>query len=41
MWIKPANVTLTVLPPIPTAGLSREELKELGSAIREKIASAG
>ena len=36
MWIKPANVTLTVLPPIPTAGLSREELKELGSAIREK-----
>lgn len=36
MWIKPANVTLTVLPPIPTAGLSREELKELGPAIREK-----
>ena len=35
MWIKTAHVTLTVLPPIPTAGLSREERKELGSAIRD------
>lgn len=40
MWIKPAEVTLTVLPPIPTAGLTREELKALGATVREKIASA-
>lgn len=41
MWIKPAEVTLTILPPIPTAGLSREELKGLGATIREEIAAAG
>ncbi|HIT53070.1 MAG TPA: 1-acyl-sn-glycerol-3-phosphate acyltransferase [Candidatus Fimivicinus intestinavium] len=40
MWIKPARVTLTVLPPLSTAGLSREERKGLGAAVREKIAAA-
>lgn len=40
MWIKPAEVTLTILPPIPTAGLSREELKALGTTIRDEIAAA-
>lgn len=41
MWIKPAEVTLTVLPPIPTDALSREELKALGATIRAEIVAAG
>ena len=28
-WMKPTHVTIRILPPVPTAGLSREEQKQL------------
>lgn len=35
--LKPAEVTVTVLPPIPTKGLTREEQRELPRLVQEKI----
>ena len=40
MWIHPARVRLRVLPPIPTAGLSKEEAKLLGERVRALIVEA-
>ena len=40
MWIKPAAVKVQVLEAIPTAGMSREESKELGERVRGLIAEA-
>ena len=40
MWILPARVRLRVLPPIPTAGLSKEEAKLLGERVRALIVEA-
>ncbi len=37
MWIRPAEVKITVLPPIETALLSREESKHLGANVRKMI----
>lgn len=37
MWIKPAHVQITVLPPIETSELSREEIKHLGIRVRDMI----
>lgn len=37
MWIHPAEVKITVLPPIETAALSREEAKHLGVTVRNMI----
>ncbi len=37
MWIKPAAVKVQVLEPIPTAGMSREETKEIGERVRSLI----
>lgn len=41
MWIRPAEVTLTILPPLPTTGLSREELKGLSATVHAAIEAAG
>ncbi len=40
MWIKPAAVRVQVLEAIPTAGMSREESKEIGERVRGLIAEA-
>ena len=40
MWIKPAAVKVQVLEAIPTAGMSREESKEIGERVRGLIAEA-
>ncbi|QAT42089.1 lysophospholipid acyltransferase family protein [Aminipila luticellarii] len=37
MWIHPADVRITVLPPIDPASLSREEIKHLGVSVRSQI----
>lgn len=37
MWIKPAAVKVRVLKPIPTAGMSREEAREIGPRVRDLI----
>lgn len=37
VWIRPAEVKITVLPPIETASLSREETKHLGANVRKMI----
>ncbi len=37
MWIKPASVRVRVLEAIPTAGMSREESKEIGQRVRGLI----
>ncbi|MEG2500459.1 MAG: lysophospholipid acyltransferase family protein [Oscillospiraceae bacterium] len=36
-WIHPAKVTLTILPPVPTQDLDKEEMKDLPVIIRDKI----
>lgn len=36
-WIRPAAVRLTVLPPVETAGLTKEEIKELPEHVRALI----
>lgn len=38
--IKPAKVTITILPPIQTAGISRAELKALPETTRQQILDA-
>lgn len=38
--IKPAKVTVTILPPIETAGMSRAELKALPEVTRQQIVDA-
>lgn len=38
--MKPAKVTIQILPPIQTAGLSRPELKALPDAVRQQICDA-
>ncbi len=38
-WIKPAEVTVRILPAITTASLTREEAKALGDTVRAQIAS--
>lgn len=40
MWIKPAAVKVQVLEAIPTAGMSREESKEIGERVRGLVAEA-
>jgi 1-acyl-sn-glycerol-3-phosphate acyltransferase len=37
---RPATATLRVLPPVPTAGLSPENARELGADVRSRIAAA-
>lgn len=37
-WIKPASVKLTILPPVTTLDLSREQSKGIGKEVRELIA---
>lgn len=37
MWIKPASVKLTILPPIETASMDKEQFRTLPQAIREQI----
>lgn len=37
MWIHPGNVTMTVLPPVLTASLSKEEIRELPDKLREML----
>lgn len=37
MWIRPASVKLTILPPVPTEGMSREEIRALPEQLREQI----
>lgn len=36
-FIRPAHVTLTVLPPVETAGLSKEEASQLHTLVEERI----
>lgn len=36
-WIRPASVRVTILPPVETAGLSREEKKELPQRLRRML----
>lgn len=38
-WIRPAKVHVTILPPIPTHGLSREEMKALVPAVEQQISA--
>lgn len=40
MWIKPAKVTIRILPPIETHDKSREEIKNLAQEIRQMIKDA-
>lgn len=40
MWIRPAQVTVTILPPVETKGLSREEVKALEETVQRRIAEA-
>ena len=40
MWIRPAQVTVTILPPIATNELSREEIRELPQRVAEEIRRA-
>lgn len=35
--LRPGNVTVTILPPIPTKGMTKEEQKELPAMVREQI----
>ena len=37
MWIKPANVTVKILPPIKTSDMTREETKGLTEQVRNLI----
>ncbi|MFV0516006.1 MAG: lysophospholipid acyltransferase family protein [Aminipila sp.] len=37
MWIHPAKTRVTILPPIDTKNLSKEEIKNLGVQVRESI----
>ncbi|TQR45886.1 lysophospholipid acyltransferase family protein [Paenibacillus popilliae] len=39
-WISPAHVEVTVLPPVSTAGLSKEEAAELPEQVRTMIVNA-
>ena len=39
MWIHPAHVRVTVLPAIPTQGMSREESKAIGERVHDMIAA--
>lgn len=41
MWIRPAKVKVTCLPPVPTEGMSREEIRALPERLREMICQAG
>ncbi len=38
-WIRPARVRVTILPPVATAGMTKEEARELGGRIRQQILS--
>lgn len=40
MWISPAHVTVTILPSIPTEGLSKTEIAALPDQVREIISRA-
>lgn len=40
-WIKPAEVTVTILPPVEVQGLSKEEMAELPERVRSIIAQVG
>ncbi|WP_084509180.1 lysophospholipid acyltransferase family protein [Paenibacillus assamensis] len=40
-WISPAEVELTILPPVQVEGLSKEEMAELPERVRSLIESAG
>ncbi|QIB68461.1 1-acyl-sn-glycerol-3-phosphate acyltransferase [Aminipila butyrica] len=37
IWIRPTKVKITILPPVETADLTKEESKHLGAHIREQI----
>ena len=37
MWMHPAHVTIRILPPIETEGLTREEIKALPERTAEAI----
>jgi 1-acyl-sn-glycerol-3-phosphate acyltransferase len=39
-WIRPARIRVTILPPIPTAGLRVEDLDRLREETRQRIAAA-
>ncbi|MCG7409624.1 1-acyl-sn-glycerol-3-phosphate acyltransferase [Paenibacillus sp. ACRRX] len=39
-WIRPATVKVTILPPVPTAGLTKEETAALPEQIKELIVNA-
>ncbi|MEG0339827.1 MAG: lysophospholipid acyltransferase family protein [Oscillospiraceae bacterium] len=39
-WIHPAKVTMTILPPVETKDLTKEQIKELPSVIRQQILNA-
>ncbi|MBN7773663.1 lysophospholipid acyltransferase family protein [Clostridium aminobutyricum] len=39
-WIHPAHVKITILPPIETAGLSKEEAKHISTRVRDLIMEA-
>ena len=38
-WIHPAKVRVTILPPVETAGISKEESKTIGEEVRQQILS--
>ena len=35
--LRPGKVLVTILPPVPTKGLTKEEQKELPAKVREQI----
>lgn len=39
MWIHPAQIYFTILPPIETEGMSREQAAKIGETVREQIAA--
>ena len=40
IWIKPAHIPVTVLPPVSTEGLDKSQQRELGEVIRQQILDA-
>ena len=40
IWIKPAHILVTVLPPVETEGLDKTQQKELSETLRQQILDA-
>lgn len=38
-WIRPAHVRITILPPIPTSGMTKEQSRLLGEQVRRQVVS--